>query len=271
MIDLFLALLIIFASSCIICVDSTFVTTCPISRRPSTAVSERQVHYRQHYKRGDFLLCSKKVHPEEKNPPSHGFGVVSNSKKNNLQGKLRSVSNKGNTAVGAGSKQLRQAVLTFDRIRKMNGKVTSNDVYIRSPLNSTTTFWFVGKVAFEHDCGSLDDEFYGGVVACLSQKRLILEYSMHHLRPQNLGGKFASTLELWLAPPDSEMDVAQNKVSLQRVMGSASDLPTNFNVAFVGYNPEIYIGDETTQGGLRVQRDEQGHPTKPSFEVNQAV
>lgn len=94
---------------------------------------------------------------------------------------------------------------------------------------------------------------------------------MHHLRPQNLGGKYASTLELWLAPPDSEMDVAQNKVTLQRVVGSAADLPEEFNVASVGYNPEIYVGDEVTQGGLRVERDEEGRPTKPVYEVQQTV
>lgn len=204
------------------------------------------------------LFLSKR---KETASAGNGFGVP---KKNDLQGKLRSVSNKGSAAVGAGSKQLRQAALTFDRIRKQYGKEASNDVYVRSPLNSPSTFWFVGKVAFENDT-------IGGAVACLSQKRLILEYSMHHLRPQNLGGKFASALELWLAPPDSEMDVAQNKVTLQRVVGSAADLPDAFNVATVGYNPEIYVGDEVTQGGLRVERDENGRPTKPVFEVQQTV
>jgi hypothetical protein len=208
-------------------------------------------------KRRNSILWSKR----KENSSGSGFGAP---KKNDLQGKLRSVSNKGNAAIGAGSKQLRQAALTFDRIRKEHGKEASNDVYVRSPLNSPTTFWFVGKVAFENDT-------IGGVVACLSQKRLILEYSMHHLRPQNLGGKYTSTLELWLAPPDSEMDVAQNKVTLQRVVGSAADLPEQFNVATVGYNPEIYVGDEVTQGGLRVERDEQGRPTKPVFEVQQTV
>jgi hypothetical protein len=210
------------------------------------------------YQIGNSMLWSKR---KETSSTGSGFGVP---KKNDLQGKLRSVSNIGSAAVGAGSKQLRQAALTFDRIRKARGKEASNDVYIRSPLNSTTTFWFVGKVAFENDS-------IGGAVACLSQKRLILEYSRHHLRPQNLGGKYASTLELWLAPPDSEMDVAQNKVTLQRVVGSAADLPEQFHVASVGYNPEIYVGDEVTQGGLRVERDEQGRPTKPVFEVQQTV
>jgi hypothetical protein len=151
-------------------------------------------------------------------PSKSGFGAgvtVTKSKKNDLQGKLRSVSS--TARVGAGSKQLRQAALTFDRIRKEHGKEFSNDVYVRSPLNSTSTFWFVGKVAYEPTTNLPIPEEHNavdvGVLACISQKRLILEYSMHHLRPQNMGGKYASALEIWLAPADSEMDVAQNKVS----------------------------------------------------------
>jgi hypothetical protein len=206
-----------------------------------------------------------------------GFGdgaTVAKSKKNGLQGKLRSVSS--TARVGAGSKQLRQAALTFDRIRKEHGKEFSNDVYVRSPLNSTSTFWFVGKVAYEPttidsvpkvEQNSVD----AGMLACIAQKRLILEYSMHHLRPQNMGGKYASALEIWLAPADSEMDVAQNKVTLRPVVGSArTTLPDNFKAHSVGYNPEIYVGDEITQGGLRVLRDEEGKPIKPVFDVKQA-
>jgi hypothetical protein len=200
--------------------------------------------------------------------------MLTKSKKNDLQGKLRSVPSTGR--VGAGSKQLRQAALTFDRIRKEHGKECSNDVYVRSPLNSTSTFWFVGKASYEpsiiHSTPGDSRTVDAGVLACISQKRLILEYSMHHLRPQNMGGKYASALEIWLAPPDSEMDVAQNKVTLRPVVGSArSTLPENFKADSVGYNPEIYVGDEITQGGLRVQRDEHGKPVKPIFEVNQTV
>ena len=208
---------------------------------------------------------------------SIGFGIgaiVTNSKKNALQGKLRSVSS--TARVGAGSKQLRQAALTFDRIRKEHGKEFSNDVYVRSPLNSTSTFWFVGKVAYEPRAivalPEKQTSVDAGVLACIAQKRLILEYSMHHLRPQNLGGTYASALEIWLAPADSEMDVAQNKVTLRPVIGSArTTLPEHFKADSVGYNPEIYVGDEITQGGLRVQRDEHGEPIKPVFEVNQTT
>jgi hypothetical protein len=103
--------------------------------------------------------------------------------------------------------------------------------------------------------------------AALSQKRLIFEYAKK-LRPQNLDGPYAKDLELWLAPPDSEMDVVQNKVSLTKVMGSTKDISDSFSVADVGYNPEIYVGDEVNEGGLRVTRDDEGHPVKPVFEIN---
>ena len=187
------------------------------------------------------------------------------SSSSNHKNKLRSVSS---NHAGAGSKPLRQAALAFDRIRKEHGVEACRDVYIRSPLNSATTFWYVGKVAFEPNSNKNHD---GGVAACLSQKRLILEYSKLQLRPSNLGGKYAATLELWLAPGDSEMDVVQNKVVLQPAKGSASDLPDDFTVDTVGFNPEIYVGDELTKGGLRVERSPEGHPVKPVFDVNQSA
>ena len=108
--------------------------------------------------------------------------------------------------------------------------------------------------------------------AVISQKRLILEYAKRELRPQNLGGKYADSLELWLSEKwgDSELDAVQNKISMTPVVGSAADLVDDFSIVDVGFNPEIYIGDEKTEGGLRIQRDENGHPVKPAFEANLA-
>ena len=209
---------------------------------------------------------SKSTESVDRTGGAGGFGnsrtVAPLSKK-----KLRSVSS---SHAGAGSKPLRQAALAFDRIRKAYGVEACRDVYVRSPLNSPTTFWYVGKVAFEPN-SSVTTAENGGIGACLSQKRVILEYSRQQLRPQNMSGKYAATLELWLAPGDSEMDVVQNKVPLQPVQGSAADLPDGFTVDTVGYNPEIYVGDELTKGGLRVERREDGYPVKPVFDVNQSA
>jgi hypothetical protein len=187
------------------------------------------------------------------------------------------------------------------------------DVYVQSPLHSPTTFWFVGKVIWnptlpvEIDVSDTSNATSASLAvvstnvittnstvvdntvatlpnpqaafgAVLAQKRLILEYAMAELRPSALGGRYARTLTLWIAPADSEMAVVQNKIVLWPVKGSKQDVPAAFQLPRqghmawqVGYNPEIYVGDEKTQGGLRVQRDEQGRPIKPVFDVHEPV
>mmetsp|Transcript_8882 Transcript_8882/g.12280 ORF Transcript_8882/g.12280 Transcript_8882/m.12280 type:complete len:254 (-) Transcript_8882:69-830(-) len=192
-----------------------------------------------------------------------GFGA-SAAKEDN---KVRSVS--GYT--GSGTKPLRVAANTFDALRQQYGKECTTDVYVRSPKNDAQICWFVGKVARQLDLSNCQGaSIPTETEAVISQKRLILEYAKNQLRPQNLGGPYSSNLELWMAPGDSEMDVVQNKISFDRVLGSTkADISDTFHVADVGFNPEIYVGDEVKDGGLRVLRDEEGRPVKPVFEVNQ--
>ena len=196
--------------------------------------------------------------------------------------KVRSVS--GYT--GSGTKVLATAANNFDRIRKLFGKTATTDVYVRSPLNDESAFWFVGKVirmitdeetkqeegGGNNNSDTSENELVGTVYpteveAILSQKRLILEYAKNQLRPQNMAGPYSSALELWSAPGDSEMDVVQNKVTLVKIDGSSRDLRDGFNVKDVGYNPEIYVGEEKEKGGLRVVRDGEGRPVKPAFDI----
>jgi len=185
-----------------------------------------------------------------------GFGAKSASTVSS--NKVRSVSGHA----GSGEKPLRQAANTFDAIRKKHGKESCHDVYCYSPLNDKETFWYVGKIAVRPNTAATAQQ------AALSQKRLIFEYSKRELRPQNLGGKYSEALELWLAPGDSEMDAVQNKVSLTKVEGTTKDLLPDFSVKDVGYNPEIYVGDEIEKGGLRIKRNpETGEPTKPEWDV----
>lgn len=182
---------------------------------------------------------------------------------------------------GSGSKVLRKAANNFDRIRKENVndvQSCSRDVYVRSPLNSETTFWFVGKIARApqssrniDDVRDNDDRSKFFNEAALAQKRLIFDYSKDQLRPQNMGGKYAPALEVWLAPGDSEMDVATNKVCLTKVIGNAADLPEQWDANQVGYNPEIYLGDEITKGGLRVERNELGQPIKAAYDIKDSI
>lgn len=218
---------------------------------------------------------------------SGGFGG-GNKKKSSSKAavldpsKVRSVS--GYT--GSGTKVLATAANNFDRIRKLFGKTATTDVYVRSPLNDESVFWFVGKVIrmitdeeAQADPNSnwrpdttTENELVGTVYpteieAIISQKRLILEYAKNQLRPQNMAGPYSSALELWSAPGDSEMDVVQNKITLVKIDGSTKDLRDGFHVKDVGYNPEIYVGDEKEKGGLRVVRDLEGRPVKPEFDI----
>lgn len=209
-----------------------------------------------------FLSAEKKSNRKQSGSSSKGFG----SKPVATAAKTRSVSGYS----GSGTKPLRDAANTFDLIRKKYGKESTSDLYMRSPLNDSELFWFIGKVNRSLE----DDEALEGSVsptemeAVISQKRLIIEYAKNQLRPQNFGGPYSSELEIWLAPGDSEMDVVQNKISLVKVTGSVKDLREGFSVKDVGFNPEIYIGEEAKDGGLRVKRDENGHPVKPVFSIN---
>lgn len=58
-------------------------------------------------------------------------------------------------------------------------------------------------------------------------------------------------------------------MTLTKVIGSTADISETFSVSDVGFNPEIYVGEEVTKGGLRVKRDEHGKPIGPVFEINQ--
>lgn len=219
-----------------------------------------------------------------------GFGGATKKKSSSKAAvldpsKVRSVS--GYT--GSGTKVLATAANNFDRIRKVFGKTATTDVYVRSPLNDESVFWFVGKVIRmitdeeaqadpnsnwrPDNAATTENELVGAVYpteveAIISQKRLILEYAKNQLRPQNMAGPYSSALELWSAPGDSEMDVVQNKITLVKIDGSTKDLRDGFHVKDVGYNPEIYVGDEKEKGGLRVVRDLEGRPVKPEFNIN---
>lgn len=210
---------------------------------------------------------------------SSGGGFGSNTKnKSSVSSQVRSVS--GYT--GSGTKPLRVAANTFDALRSVYGKTATSDVYVRSPLNDEELCWFVGKVVRNMNSGDSATTptdngkdaipLTGTTIptvdeALISQKRLILEYAKNQLRPQNFAGPYQNALELWVAPGDSEMDVVQNKISLEKVTGSTQDLSEGFSVQDVGFNPEIYVGEEVAEGGLRVKRDADGHPIKAVFEI----
>ena len=249
---------IIFALACSWHFVNSFTTTPLLTSR----ITSFDTSFPSRNSNGHVLYAKKqsnKSRPKKNAASGGGFGAKAAVSTEN---KVRSVSGHA----GSGEKPLRQAANAFDAIRKDHGKESTNDVYCYSPLDDEETFWFVGKIAAKPGTAAT------ALQAALSQKRLIFEYSKRELRPQNLGGTYASALELWLAPGDSEMDAVQNKISLTKVEGTTKDLLPDFSVKDVGYNPEIYVGDEVKKGGLRIKRNPTtGEPIKPVFEVNESM
>lgn len=137
----------------------------------------------------------------------------------------------------------------FDSIKAVAGVELTNDVYARDPTSDT--FWFVGKVA------RTSDTPIENVIA--RQWSMIEEHSAR-LRPVELYPKWGE-LELWVAPGDSELDVAYCKpevVFLQmfRDVNGASEV-RNVEVGFAG---ELYEGSEE---GFRTVRTPDGTAKTP--------
>lgn len=182
--------------------------------------------------------------------PAAGFG----SPKASSSPVTRSL---GKSRAGGGSRPMRDAANSYDRIAE-DPSCERRDCYVRPP-GEPYTFWFVGKVACLPPATP--------EMSALANKRLILEHAKA-LRPQDMRSKAAALdLQIFLAPPDSEMDVVRNAAPLDRVEGSAKDVPAGLDLAAVGFDPEIYLGDELTEGGLRVKRNEDGTPSRGEFEV----
>lgn len=224
-----------------------------------------------------FLTAKKAKRRTTSGGGGGGFGSTITTSNNNATTTLKTRAISGHTR-GSGTKPLREAANTYDAIVKMCGTATNddavaviNDLYVRSPKNNPELLWFVGKLCRCVDEGQMKGTSVPTVrEAALCQKRIVLEYAARELRPQNLGGPYMKDLELWTAPGNSEMDCVQNKVSLDKVVGSAKDISDGFSVKDVGYNPEIYVGDEIKEGGLRISRDQEGKPIKGQFDINEA-
>jgi hypothetical protein len=170
--------------------------------------------------------------------------------------------NESREITGRFSKFLAKRCESFERLRKADFPVAC-DLYARA--SSTSTFWFIGKLC--HDTGLKFEE------ALTIEYPVVVEYAKA-LRPKELTSplviKQASDLQIWYAKGNSEMDVAQNKVSLKRFTPLALEeyshlLESAAVEDFIGLEPEIYQGGEV---GFRVQRSESGEPLAPAFEIN---
>jgi len=124
------------------------------------------------------------------------------------------------------------------------------DVYVHA--EGKERFWFVGKANARADATS----DYG--LAVVVQKRHVLEHAKL-LQPRELGvGK--PTLELWCAPPNSEVKVAQRQQALRRLDGlkpGVDGLPS-LTLTDVGFLPEQY--DAESGKGFYVRLPPDGVP-----------
>lgn len=162
---------------------------------------------------------------------------------------------------------VQRAHQTFLAIRQAGGKETTNDVYVRDPIDRQV-FWYTGKVARVSDV-TLEE--------CIHRLYPIIERHACHLRPLELyphrGGN--GTLEVWTAPGDSELEVAYNRPSIQlrRFVHTkdwqynsnkkmATKYPLHIKASMVGFQGEVYQDGED---GFRTWRNDDGLPARPEI------
>lgn len=148
---------------------------------------------------------------------------------------------------------LKRQYKIFNAIRGIGGPEMTNDVYARDP--DTDMFWFCGKVARISDVS---------VEMCVARQYPLIEEHSARLRPRELFDK-NGLLELWVAPGDSEMDVAYNRPTVQlkkMLRAHETEGADDVKNSEVGFQGEIYEGGEE---GFRTQRTEDGMPLKPEI------
>jgi len=141
----------------------------------------------------------------------------------------------------------------FVAIREAAGPEATDDVYSRAP--GSNTWFFVGKTARVSDVSSQ---------MAVARQWSLIETHASRLRPIELFPK-KGVLELWVAPGDSEMDVAYNRPTVRFVeMKRPESVPNVDNVrnVEVGFQGEMYEGGEE---GFRTQRTDDGMPARPEI------
>ena len=127
------------------------------------------------------------------------------------------------------------------------------DVYVRSERSEK--FWFVGKSAGPR--GACDD---AAACSAVVQKRLVLE----HAKLLQLELRMAPALELWCAPLNSEMRVAQKQQGLRRLDG-LSGARDALSMDACGFLPEQNVKDNgEKETGFYVRLPPDGQPLEAS-------
>ena len=140
----------------------------------------------------------------------------------------------------------------FVAIREAAGKELTNDVYVHEPKSSV--FWFVGKIARVSDVSPAQ---------AVSRQWNLIETHAAHLRPIELFPSRAS-LDIWIAPGDSEMDVAYNRPDVvMEKMNREVEGADGLKSMLMGFQGEMYEGGEE---GFRTLRNDDGTPVMPEIQ-----
>jgi len=144
----------------------------------------------------------------------------------------------------------------FQSIRDVGGPEMTNDVYVPEPDSDEGVMWFVGKVARTSDV-SVEQ-------AVARQWPLIVQHAAN-LRPIELY-PHRTTLEIWVAPGDSELEVAYNRPDLTfQKMSPDVEGAEEVKSSMIGFQGEIY---EQGQGmGFRTWRKKDGKAAKPETQT----
>lgn len=156
------------------------------------------------------------------------------------------------TALASNFKKIRSSLPVDNmgavNVEELRGLIS--DVYLRVP--GDRTWWFCGKIAY---CGCSGED-------ALDWARAVISEHGRRLRPNEFGNKATGDIEFWLAPGDSEIDVAYNRPHIQMSKVPMAKVDANNNcvqMEMVGFEPEIYVGGEE---GFRTERTEDGLPTR---------
>lgn len=141
----------------------------------------------------------------------------------------------------------------FEKIKVIAGKDLVNDIYCRDP-DDGTTYWYVGKIARISDVS---------IEKAMARQWSMIEEHSARLRPTELYPNWGK-LQLWVAPGESELDVAYCKpdltfVQMQHEVEGANEV-RNVEVGFAG---ELY---EDNEEGFRTRRTDDGKAVKSEIQ-----
>jgi len=165
---------------------------------------------------------------------------------------------------------------SYQILQKLPSNVRS-DVYARAPRGlagvvqeevGEMRLHFVGKVVAE---GSAEAPAAATQAAALAAQEVLVKEHARLLTPDIFSTLSDEQMELWLAPGNSEMAVAQNAISMKRWIFPPPEgevrveLPT---AGACGFEPATPPPEHMGAPSLSVRRSEEGRPLGASVEAN---